>query len=40
MVRSYAHRTIDAARVVDNLLPIGNKDQLPANEAQARELVM
>lgn len=34
--RSYAHRTISAAQVVENLLPIGNI--LPANEAQARPL--
>jgi hypothetical protein len=33
--RFYAHRLIDAAQVVDNLLPIGN---IPSNEAQAREL--
>lgn len=33
--RFYAHRLIDAAQVVDNLLPIGN---VPTNEAQAREL--
>src|ERR1051326_3053998 len=35
MSRFYAHRLIDAAQVVDNLLPIGN---IPSNEAQAREL--
>jgi len=34
--RSYAHRMIDAAVVVENLLPIGNI--VPANEAQARPL--
>lgn len=33
--RSYAHRLIEAAKVADNLLPIGN---VPSNEAQAREL--
>lgn len=33
--RFYAHRLIDAAQVVEALLPIGN---IPANEAQAREL--
>lgn len=35
MSRFYAHRLIDAAQVVENLLPIVN---LPTNEAQAREL--
>lgn len=35
MSRSYAHRTIEAAQVVTNLLPIGN---IPTNEAQARPL--
>jgi hypothetical protein len=35
MSRFYAHRLIDAAQVVENLLPIGN---IPLNEAQAREL--
>jgi hypothetical protein len=34
--RSYAHRMIDAAVVVQNLLPIGNI--VPVNEAQARPL--
>jgi hypothetical protein len=34
--RSYAHRMIDAAVVVENLLPIGN--MVPVNEAQARPL--
>jgi hypothetical protein len=34
--RSYAHRMIDAAVVVENVLPIGNI--VPANEAQARPL--
>ena len=33
--RSYVHRQIEAAQVIDNLLPIGN---IPRNEAQAREL--
>ena len=33
--RSYAYRQIDAAKVADNLSPIGD---IPANEAQAREL--
>jgi hypothetical protein len=36
MSRFYAHRLIEAAGVVGNLLPIGN---VPRNEAQARELV-
>lgn len=35
MSRFYAHRLIDAAQVVDNLLPIGN---VPSTESQAREL--
>src|SRR6185369_5668665 len=35
MSRFYAHRLIDAAQVVDNLLPIGN---VLATESQAREL--
>lgn len=35
MSRFYAHRLIDAAQVVDNLLPIGN---VPTSESQAREL--
>lgn len=35
MSRFYAHRLIDAAQVVENLLPIGN---IPSSEAQAREL--
>lgn len=35
MSRFYAHRLIDAAQVVETLLPIGN---IPTNEAQAREL--
>lgn len=34
--RSYAHRTIGAVEVVNNLLPIGNI--LPATESQARPL--
>lgn len=34
--RTYAHRLMDAAQVVNNLLPIGNV--LPTNEAQARTL--
>ena len=34
--RTYAHRLIDAAGVVNNLLPIGNK--IPATESQTREL--
>jgi len=37
MSRFYAHRVIDSAEVVINLLPIGNIQQ-PANEAQARPL--
>jgi phage N-6-adenine-methyltransferase len=36
MSRSYAHRTIEAAQVAGNLLPIGNI--LPATESQARPL--
>lgn len=36
MSRSYAHRTIEAAQVAVNLLPIGNI--LPATESQARPL--
>lgn len=35
MSRFYAHRLIDAAQVVENLLPIGN---VPASESQTREL--
>ena len=35
MDRTYAHRTIEAAKVASNLLPIGN---IPVNEAQARPL--
>lgn len=35
MSRFYAHRLIDAAQVVENLLPMGN---IPASERQAREL--
>jgi hypothetical protein len=35
MSRFYAHRLIDAAQVVENLLPIGN---IPSSESQAREL--
>jgi len=34
--RSYVHRQIQAARVAQNLLPIGN---IRRNQAQARELV-
>ena len=34
--RTYAHRMIDAAEVVEHLLPIGNI--VPVNEAQARPL--
>ena len=36
MSRIHAHRMIEAATVMDNLLPIGNK--LPATESQARPL--
>lgn len=36
MSRSYAHRTIEAAQVATNLLPIGNV--IPATESQARPL--
>jgi hypothetical protein len=36
MGRSHAHRLIEAARVIDNLSPIG--DALPENEAQSRVL--
>ena len=36
MSRSYAHRTIEAAQTVGNLLPIGNI--LPATESQVRPL--
>jgi hypothetical protein len=39
--RTYAHRMIEAATVVGNLLPIGNTDTplpAPSNEAQARPL--
>ena len=36
--RTYAHRLIDAAEVNQNLLPIGNKIELPTNEAQFREV--
>jgi hypothetical protein len=36
MQRTYAHRLIEAAKMTENLLPIGNI--LPANEAQARPL--
>lgn len=35
MSRSYAHRTIEAAQVASNLLPIGN---IPATESQVRPL--
>jgi hypothetical protein len=35
MGRQYAYRLIDAAEVLDNLSPIGDK---PATESQAREL--
>jgi hypothetical protein len=35
MSRFYAHRLIDSAQVVENLLPIGN---IPSSESQAREL--
>jgi len=35
MSRFYAHRTIDAAKVADNLLPMGN---IPTSERQARPL--
>ena len=37
MSRSHGNRLIDAARVIDNLSPIG--DILPENEAQLRPLV-
>lgn len=37
MSRSHAYRLIEAARVIDNLSPIG--DTLPENEAQLRALV-
>jgi len=37
MSRSHAYRLIDAARVIDNLSPIG--DVLPENEAQLRPLM-
>lgn len=37
MSRSHAYRLIDAARVIDNLSPIG--DILPENEAQLRPLM-
>jgi len=36
MGKSYAHRLIEASRVIDNLSPIG--DVLPENEAQSRIL--
>jgi hypothetical protein len=35
MERTYAYRQMEAARVAENLLPIGN---IPRNEAQARKL--
>jgi len=37
MARNYAHRTIEAAKVAANLLPIGN---IPATESQARPLTV
>jgi hypothetical protein len=37
MSRSQAYRLIEAARIIDNLSPIG--DTLPENEAQLRALV-
>lgn len=37
--RDYGYRLMTAATVADNLLTIVNTDELPANEAQARELV-
>ena len=37
MSRSQGYRLIDAARVIDNLSPIG--DKLPENEAQLRPLI-
>lgn len=36
MSRVHAHRLIESAEVIGNLLPIGNT--VPANEAQARAL--
>lgn len=36
--RTYAHRLIDAAEVNQNLLPIGNKTELPKTESQYREV--
>lgn len=36
MGKAHAHRLIEAARVIDNLSPIG--DKLPENEAQLRPL--
>jgi hypothetical protein len=37
MSRSHGYRLIEAARIIDNLSPIGNK--LPENEAQLRPLI-
>ena len=37
--RSRAYRMIDCAHVIRSLSPMGDKDQLPSSERQARELL-